>query len=77
MTKKEARDLIFAKYGCLLLSRQQVAEVLNKSVATIDRWKKSGIHLEFKKNGDARNATIEYSIDTIADYIINNMQKVN
>jgi transposase len=76
MDKKEIRNLIYQKYGTFLLSRQQVAKVLNKSVATIDRWKKQGLYLEYKKLGNAKNATVEYPIDSVVNYILNNNQKI-
>ncbi|MDD3476293.1 MAG: hypothetical protein PHI38_05445 [Sulfurimonas sp.] len=76
MDKQEIRNLIYKKYGTFLLSRQQTAEVLNKSVATIDRWKKQGLHLEYKKLGKSKNATIEYPIDSVVNYILNNNQKI-
>jgi len=76
MTKKEVEDLIFAKYDCLLLSRKQVAKILNKSVATIDRWKKRGVFLEYKKDESAKNGSVVYSVETVAEYILNNKTKV-
>ena len=77
MDKQEIKTLIFQKYGSFLLTRKQVAEALNKSVATIDRWKQQGIYLEYKKLGKAKNAPVEYPIDTIAEYIVNNNIKVS
>ncbi|MCK9454751.1 hypothetical protein [Sulfurimonas sp.] len=76
MTKQEARGLIYQKFDTLLLSRKQAAQALNKSVATIDRWKKQGLYLEYKKRGKSKNASVEYPIDTVVDYILNNNQKV-
>ena len=75
MNKKEIRDLVFTKYGTLMLSRQQAAEILNISVATIDRWKQDGLHLEYKKIGKARNSMILYPIDTVAEFIAENNTK--
>lgn len=76
MHKQEIRNLIYQKYGAFLLSRKQVADALGKSVATIDRWKEQGMYLEFKKLGKAKNAPVEYPIDTVVDYIINNNKKI-
>jgi len=70
------RSLLFEKYGTLLLSRSQAAEALNISVATLDRWKKRGVYLEYKKRGAAKNSPVGYPLDTIINYIINNNNKV-
>jgi len=76
MTKQEMRSLLFEKYRTLLLSRSQAAEALNISVATLDRWKKQGMYLEYKKRGTAKNSTVAYPLDTIINYLINNNNKV-
>lgn len=72
MNKQEVRTIILQKYDTFLLSRKQVAATLGKSVATIDRWKKRGLHLDYKKTGTAPNSPVEYPIDTVANYIVNN-----
>lgn len=74
--KKEAKELLFNKYGTLVLSRQQAAESVNRSVATLDRWKIQGLYLEYKKIGISKNAHIQYPIDTIVDYICENNIKI-
>jgi len=76
MNKQEIRSLIYQKYGAFLLSRKQVADALGKSVATIDRWKEQGLYLEYKKLGEAKNSPVEYPIDTVVDYIVNNNKKI-
>lgn len=74
--KEQTKKLIIEKYGSIILNRKQVAEILNRSVATIDRWKERGEHLSFKKVGKSKNAMIEYNIDTIVDYIYENSIKI-
>jgi len=72
VNKQEIRNMIYQKYATFLLSRKQVADTLGKSVATIDRWKDQGLYLEYRKHGNSKNATVEYPIDTVVDYIVNN-----
>lgn len=73
MTKQEAINLLLERFDdSFLLSRSQTAKVVNKSVATIDRWKTKGLHLDYKKTGTAPNSPVEYPIDTVANYIVNN-----
>lgn len=72
MNREEVRNMIYNEYGTLLLSRMQTAKVLNNSTATIDRWRKKGLYLEYKKLGKAKNSTVKYPIDTVVNYIINN-----
>jgi len=74
--QKEMEDRIENRYGTLVLSRNQVSKILNRSTTTIDRWRKAGIKLEYSKIGDAKNTTIEYSISEVAKYIISNKVKV-
>lgn len=76
MRKKEIHDLIFAKYGCLVLNPKQVAEILNKSVTTIYRWKARGVFLEYKKDQNSKNGSLQYTIDTVVEYILNYNIKV-
>ncbi len=76
MNRQKIWDVIYSKYGSLILTRKQVADTLGKSVATIDRWKKQGLYLEYKKLGTAKNSPVEYSIDTIVNYIVNNNKKI-
>lgn len=70
------RAILYTKYDTSLLSRIQVAQELNKSVATIDRWRKAGLYLEYKKLGKAKNSPVEYPIDTVVNYVLNNNIKV-
>ena len=69
MTKTELYNILYAKYGSSLLSRGQVAKELNTSVSTIDRWKKAGLYLEYKKEGESKNATVSYPLETVVNYI--------
>jgi len=67
---------IHQEYETMILSRKQVAKILNKSTTTIDRWRKKGLYLEYSKVGEAKNATIEYTLNEVAKYIISNKIKV-
>jgi len=77
MNKTEMRNTLYKKYGTFVLSRKQVANELNKSVATIDRWKKQGIYLKFIKRGKAKNAAVEYPLDSIIDYLTEHGQMIS
>lgn len=67
--KREIKQMLYTKYNSLVFSRDQVAEILNISVATLDRWRSRGLYLDFKKVGDAKNSIVQYSLSTVADYI--------
>lgn len=73
----EIIEILLKKYGSIVLSRNQVSEILNKSVSTLDRWRKKGVYLEYSKIGESNNATIEYSIFDIVQYLESNKIKVN
>lgn len=73
--KEETRQMLYTKYNSLVLSRNQVADILNISVATLDRWRSKGLYLNFKKVGNAKNSIVQYSLNTIVDYLCD-FQKV-
>lgn len=75
--QKHMEDRIEAKYETLVLSRTQVAEILNISTSTLDRRQKNGFGLAYSKAGEAKNATVEFSIDDVAEYIISKKMKVS
>ena len=75
--KIETRKILFNKYNTMILSRKQVAEILNVSTATLDRWRKQGLYLESKKVGITKNAIIQYPLSTVVDYISSQNTKIN
>lgn len=71
--KNELIQLLFQKYESLLLRREQAAEILNISTASLDRMKRSGVGIQYQKEGESRkNGRIRYPIDAIVDYILSN-----
>ncbi len=73
--KEEIKQMLYTKYNSLVFSRNQVADILNISVATLDRWRSKGLYLNFKKVGNAKNSIVQYSLNTIVDYLCD-FQKV-
>lgn len=72
---KEKELEIVNRTGTYILNVQLVCELINKSPSTLERWRKQGKYLEYKK-GPARNSPIEYPAHTIAEYILSNSVKV-
>lgn len=71
MNKKQLIEMLYAKYGSLLLSRKQCAEVTNCSTAKLDRLKKVGLGPQYVKQDVAgKNSTVQYPIDAVVDYIV-------
>lgn len=69
--KKELLQLLFQKYGSLLLTREQTAEALNISTASLDRMKQSGIGIQYQKDGQSgRNGKVRYPIDSVIEFIV-------
>lgn len=65
--------LLFQEYGVLLLSIKQVAILVNRSEITLFRWRTNGIGPYYRKEQDsAKNASIDYPIDAVADFILSN-----
>ena len=64
-------EQLFNKYGTLLLTPQQTAEVVNRTVNTLrsDREKRCGIPVT-KHAPDARASKVYYSITDIAQYLV-------
>lgn len=71
--QRELTKLIYQKYGSLLLTREQVSEVLSISTATLARMANSAIGVQYQKNGKAgKNGRVRYPIDAVVDYILSN-----
>jgi|688.fasta_scaffold226930_2 hypothetical protein len=71
MNKKQLIEMLYTKYGSLLLSRKQCAEATNCSTAKLDRLKKIGLGPQYVKKNDAgKNSTVQYPIDAVVDYIL-------
>lgn len=65
-------ESLIKEHGTRIFTEKQVAKIINKSQATLARWRKQGLYIKYKKNGGAKNAPIEYTARSIAEYIINN-----
>ena len=75
---KEILELLYKKYGTMILSRKQVCKILGISTATLDRRKAKGEGPVFKKNGnDGSNASVEYSLNSVVHYIVSNDIKLH
>jgi hypothetical protein len=59
--------------GKILLSKSECASVLNCSVSSLDRQKKLGVGVEYIQETPRSN--VFYSIDSIANHIINSKKK--
>jgi len=71
MLKKQLLDLLHTKYGSLLLTREQCAQEMGMSTATLDRLKKLGLGPQYtKKKSSGKNGSVRYPLDAVVDYII-------
>lgn len=69
--RKELLQLLFQKYGSLLLTREQTAEALNISTASLDRMKQSGVGIQYQKDGQTgSNGKVRYPIDSLVEFIV-------
>lgn len=74
--KKELVQLLYDKYGTLLLSRKQAAEATNNSLSSLDRYKAEGCKIDYiKDEAKGKNSRVQYAIDEIAEYIIRESRK--
>ncbi len=64
-------EMLYAKYKTHRLTKVQVAQILNISVATLDRRRSSLNSPKFVKLGSAKNASIFFPIDEVAKYVSN------
>ncbi len=60
-------DSLYEKYGTMLLSKKQTAEILGTSEAVLNRDKANGIGLEYQQTGSA--GTVKYSLGVIVEAI--------
>lgn len=71
MLKQQLLDLLYGKYGSLILTRQQCAEATGMSTATLDRLKKQGLGPQYiKKSASGKNGSVQYPLDAVVDYIM-------
>lgn len=69
--RKELLNLLFQKYNSLNLTREQTAESIGTSTATLDRIRKSGLGPKYFKDGkSSKNGMVRYPIDAVVDYIL-------
>lgn len=69
--RKELINLLFQKYGSLNLTREQTAESIGSSTATLDRIRKAGLGPKYHKDGvSSKNGMVRYPIDSVVDYIL-------
>ena len=74
---KEEIDSIIKEYKTRILNESMVSKIINKSPATLGRWRKKGIKLKYKKDASAKNSPIEYTVRTVAEYIIDGNIEIN
>ena len=68
--KDKIVEILFKKYNSIILSRKEVATTLGISTATLDRMRKNGIGPTYKKVDSVKNSAVQYSIYSIAEYIV-------
>lgn len=71
MVKQQLVEMLFTKYGTLVLSRKQCSETIGCSTAKLDRLKNAGLGPQYiKKYGKGKNGTVHYPINAVVDYIV-------
>lgn len=71
-TIKELTEHLYLHSGTYLLSKKDTAKIIGVSISSLDRLKEQGVGPKYKKTGNAKNSTVKYPIQAIAEYIINN-----
>ncbi len=62
-------ELLYKKYGKLLLTTEETAIELNVSALTLIRNRGNKTGLKYVKTSDATQARVSYSVNAIAEYI--------
>lgn len=74
--RQELLMLLYQKYGSLLLTREQVSEILNISTATLGRMANRAVGIQYQKDGKTgKNGRVRYPIDAVVSYILSNQVK--
>ncbi|MGB5964658.1 MAG: hypothetical protein WBG65_03890 [Sulfurimonadaceae bacterium] len=63
-------QLLYDKYGTLLLKTEDVAKELNRSVLSLIRDRQHGRGLKYVKHSKSTQGRVYYSVEEIANYII-------
>ncbi len=75
-TVKEIEVRLIKETGAYVLSPVRVSKIIDKSCSTLERWRKKGLYLSYRKVGDAKNAPTEYTVETVAEYIVNHHKNI-
>ena len=70
MEQSTITQLLYGKYGKLLLKTEDVAKELNRSVLSLIRDRNNGTGLKYVKHSKTTQGRVYYSIDDIAKYIV-------
>lgn len=65
-------ELLYKRFGSLLLSKSQCSSAVGQSICNLDRQRQQNIGIPFHKQG---NSNVYYSITDIAQYIVDNKIK--
>ncbi len=74
MRKQELLKMWFNKYDTFVLTRTQVARILNTSTSTLDRLKKIGRGPKFQKNEMSKNGNVTYMLDAVIDFLLSKQE---
>lgn len=68
-TKKELIDLLFSRYGKVMLSPDETAEVTGRSKIMLQKDRMAGVGLGYVKVGKQKSARVYYPLINIIDFI--------
>ena len=73
---RKVKEEIVNRFETYILKPTQVSKIVNKSPSTLERWRKNGIRIKYRKDGNAKNSPIEYTVQDVAEYIVGNRIKI-
>lgn len=67
--------MLFEKYGTVLLTAEQVSEVIGRSIHSLTADRRNGTGIAYKRTGNADNSPVRYPLHEVSKFL-NNCEKV-
>ena len=68
-------QMLFDKYGTVLLTAEQVSEVIGRSVHSLTADRRNGTGIGYKRTGNSDNSPVRYPLHEVSKFL-NKTEKV-
>lgn len=61
--------MLFEKYGTVLLTAEQVSEIIGRSVHSLTADRRNGTGIGFKRTGNSDNSPVRYPLHEVSKFL--------